>query len=444
MSLSMLLLWFPIVLAVGVAGRLLGRGRGLAFGFLCSLFWVSLVFAIAGVGVSSDPWSVAAIVAGVATLTLVGGWSHRGVHGDLAIRSVSEAAKLTSGESVERRFLSSIEKALGRFDEWTDETLPSNDPWADFGEYLRSVLSDALGATHVHPYRVVGDGAELEPLHGAGLLGTKSRVTVGDDLIGRVLATDVSFVAGVDQCEDEIAGTSAPAWCFAVTRGRERLGVISVGTLDVSPAAHPEAARAMERLVGEVWSVFVDKLEARSASVTDSASTLGTRDAFMRDANIAIRESYSLGEPVAIAVLAVQGLRSLTDAGRWEVADDVLHTIGGVMRQKVRLDDCVGRIDESRVVWFLRRVDMALAKLVVGQLVSHVDEAIRSCPAAAGSVRIDCGVSCSGPEDVALRALLVQALDATSRARVENRLVFFEGDSGQPATYVQGEAGGGI
>ncbi len=450
MSLSMLLLWFPIVLAVGVAGRVLGWGRGFAFGFLCACFWVALVFAIAGIEVFSDYWSVVAVIAGVAALTLVGGWSGQGGHllpGESLGRLSVDLAKPGGGVSVEQGFLSSMGKALGRFDDWSEATMRSRDPWADFGEYLRSVLSNTMGATYVHPFRVVGDGTHLEPLHGAGPLGTKTRIPVGEGLIGRVLASDVSYVAGVEGCVGHTvssAGSAAPAWCFAVTRGRERLGVISVDSLDVSPSEHPESALALERLVGMIWSVFVDQLESRSASVTDATSKLATRDAFMRDANIALRESYALGEPVAIAVLATQGLRGLTDAGRWEVADDMLHTIGGVMRQKVRLDDCLGRIDESRVVWLLRRVDVDLAKLVVGQLLSHVNEAIRSCPVGGEPISIDCGVACSGAEEIPLRSLLVQSLEATRRSREENRLVFFGDDDARATTASSEEVGGGV
>lgn len=452
MSLSLLLLWFPIMLAVAAAGRLLGRSRGLTLGFLCALFWIALVQATAGAAVWGDFRAVGAVLAGAAAVTLVGGWSGQVSHaGSGASGGAYETVSSHSPrrDSLERSFLSSIGKALGRFDGWLENTSCSRDPWADFGEYLRTALFETLGARHVHPFRLVSDGAQLEPLHGAGVMGTKTRVASGEGLMGRVLATGVSYVAGVDAPENSYAelvepGLNPPGWCFAVTRGKERLGVITVGRIDVSPAANPEAAYALERLVGQVWSVFVDKLNARSANITDSTSMLATRDAFMRDANIALRESYALGEPVAIAVLATQGLRRLTDAGRWEIADDVLHTIGGVMRRRVRLDDCLGRIDEARVVWLLRRVDGNLAKLVVGQLVSHVGEAVQSCHAAAEEVRVDCGVACSASDEVPLRALLVRALEATRRARSENRVVFFGDGDGSETIRREQEVGGAL
>ncbi|MFQ5494298.1 MAG: hypothetical protein ACE5EX_02860, partial [Phycisphaerae bacterium] len=75
MVLTLLLPWFPIILAVGVGGRLLGRQRGLGLGFLCALFWVVLVQASEGVGIWGNGWSFATMVAGAVAITLMGRWS---------------------------------------------------------------------------------------------------------------------------------------------------------------------------------------------------------------------------------------------------------------------------------------------------------------------------------------------------------------------------------
>ncbi len=42
MNLTLLLPWFPIILAVGVGGRLLDRARGAGLGLLSTLFWILL------------------------------------------------------------------------------------------------------------------------------------------------------------------------------------------------------------------------------------------------------------------------------------------------------------------------------------------------------------------------------------------------------------------
>src|SRR3990172_1571343 len=75
MTLTLLLPWFPILLGVGVAGRLVGRGRGFALGMVCALFWVVLVQASAGTGMWSQPWIVVTILMGAAAIFLMGGWA---------------------------------------------------------------------------------------------------------------------------------------------------------------------------------------------------------------------------------------------------------------------------------------------------------------------------------------------------------------------------------
>jgi len=450
MILSTLLLWLTIVLVVGAAARTRDHASGLALGCVCSVFWVALLRATGSVRAWDDPWTIGATVMGVVAMALVGAVSGRASVAKAAnasgLREVN-ASSLTARAAEDRRFLSSIARAMGRYDDWLENVSCSKDPWADFGEYLRGVLFDTVGATHVQPFRVVCDGAQLEPLHRTDAMDVTTRTVCEDGVMGRVLATGASYVRGVsdeaDQRQEWVGGgKKVPAWCFAVVCKANKFGVVSVGKTDLCLAAHPEATLVVERLIGQVWSSFIVKLDERSARVTDATSMLATRDAFMRDAHIALRESYAQEEPVAIAVLATQGLRRLTDAGRWEVADDVLHTIGTVIRRKVRLDDCVGRIDESRVVWLLRRVDVDLAGLVVGQLVSHVNDAISSCQAVAGTVRVDCGVATTDSSDLPLRAFLVRALEAARRARVEQKsIVLLESCDNSPDGFERSVSG---
>ena len=53
MTLALLLPWFPILLAVGVGGRLLGRSRGLFMGVLCALFWVMVIQSSVGAEIAT-------------------------------------------------------------------------------------------------------------------------------------------------------------------------------------------------------------------------------------------------------------------------------------------------------------------------------------------------------------------------------------------------------
>ena len=89
MVLNLLLPWFPIVLAVGVGGRLLGRNRGFALGLLCALFWIVLLQASAGISVWYDIWSAATILAGIVAIVAIGGWA-----GETATSGSQPAARM--------------------------------------------------------------------------------------------------------------------------------------------------------------------------------------------------------------------------------------------------------------------------------------------------------------------------------------------------------------
>ncbi len=72
---TFILPWFPIILGVGVGGRLLSRSRGFGLGILCALFWILLVQTSAGVSIWRDPLSVLSILAGVFSIVAMGGWA---------------------------------------------------------------------------------------------------------------------------------------------------------------------------------------------------------------------------------------------------------------------------------------------------------------------------------------------------------------------------------
>ena len=53
-----------------------------------------------------------------------------------------------------------------------------------------------------------------------------------------------------------------------------------------------------------------------------------TQETFLQVAEQSLRESYGQAEPVALAVVVMEGLRTLNDSGRWEVADEVVRAAG--------------------------------------------------------------------------------------------------------------------
>ena len=75
MNLTLLLPWFPIILAVGVAGRLLGKTRGIGIGIACALFWIVLAQAGSNHAVWTDPWIVVSLITGSLAIIAMGAWS---------------------------------------------------------------------------------------------------------------------------------------------------------------------------------------------------------------------------------------------------------------------------------------------------------------------------------------------------------------------------------
>jgi len=452
MNVALLLTWFPIVLAVGVAGRLLERERGFAFGVLCSLFWIVVVGATAPEFAWSSGWSITAVVGGVGAIISIGGWSAQHASRQQSLRK-SSAPQPNRGPNEPdlelTQQLAAVAGLMRRFEGWVDEHRQSSDPWADFGEFLRAALADSIGAKHVRPFRLVADGTELEPLRRLDVLSPARRIAAHDGVFDTVIRQGAAHVNGdlsgaAHAPDDRTVDGERTAWCFPVQCGDQMLGAVAVGIMDRAVVSSKELRNTYEQLVSQFWRRFDQILEKERLGTIDPITSVLTREAFLRLGNQALRESHALEEPVAVVSISVTGLRKLTDEGRWEVADDVMRCVGEVLCRKVRMDDVLGRLDGSRFVWVLRRVDQGLAELVVRQLAKKIDDAVRRHNAAGQTVHVHCGGCVSAERGIQLRKLLVSALDAAQTARRSNKLVQFANPcltpDGVPASREKGSA----
>lgn len=427
-TLTLILPWFPILLGVGVGGRLLGRTRGLFLGILSALFWVVLVQASVGPAVWKDPWTVATIVAGAVAIAAMGRWSgERPIDQPLPTTSAEPPTDVNmiirSDECLAP--LQQLSAAMDQFDDWLDEHRDDSDPWPKFNELVRSVMYQCCKATHIKPYHLRSEGEELVPLNEPDPLVDIEPLSARRGIVGHVVTTGRSYVAGditqgelVEQLARESQNTMA--WCFAIRQGTSPLGAVVVGQLGIAPDRNTPLLRATERLISQFWCTLCEAIRSRSAVQDDPVSGLLTRPAFLRRAKESLRDSYQEGEPVAVAVIALEGLRELSDSGRWEVADEVVREVSNVLRRKMRMDDRVGRFDGSRFLLLLRRVDSELASLIVAQLMSRLTGVCRNHGRWHGVVEVRCGVAGSGTERPDLRTLVFRALAQCRRARLEN------------------------
>jgi len=247
-------------------------------------------------------------------------------------------------------------------------------------------------------------------------------------IIGHVVTTGRAFIAGdatsgelVRQLADE--SPAQIAWCFAVTEGTRRVGVVVAGGLGVAPDRSAPVFDVVERLINRFWCSLSEVHRSRSATMDDPVSGLHTREAFLAVAEQSLTESYEQGEPVAVAVIGVEGLRELNDTGRWEVSDELVRELCRSLRHKVRLDDRLGRFDGSRFIVLLRRVDSELASLIVAQLMARLETICGDRARWRSAVTVRCGIVGSGMEQPPLRALVAHALSECRRARMEHTAI---------------------
>ena len=208
MPLSLLLPWFPIVLAVGVGGRLLGRTRGLFMGILCALFWIMLIQASAGTGVWLDLWSAVTLIAGAVAIAAMGRWSGE-FSGIDSLNSSGSATVVDSvnpvGEAVQEISWQTVSAAMDQFDDWLVRHREDRDPWPKFGEFVRTLLYQSCKATHVRPYRLLGEGQQLSPLRDPDPLVDDGCISARRGIIGHVMTTGRAYIAG-DESHGELVG----------------------------------------------------------------------------------------------------------------------------------------------------------------------------------------------------------------------------------------------
>ncbi len=446
MNLNMWLPWFPIVLATGVGARLLGPGRGIGLGLLCALFWVAMVHASEGLGVWGHSWNVAVMVSGSLAIVAIGAWSNEAasrLRSDAAVRPtrgsdatgigatgslparVSEGQEALAGKPLVAP-IESLCAAIEQFDDWLEDHRNDADPWPEFGEFVRGVLYRCCGAVHVRFYRILSEGDELVPIREADPFCEPDWRSARVGLVGHVATTGRSYLAS-DSSQGELITRLAKesdeplAWVFAIARGARKIGVATIGQVHPHCARsqdQPAMVRSIECLVSLFWNSLVEACRGRSAGTRDPVSGLLTRESFFASADHSLQQAYRQGEPVVVAIIALEQLRHLSDTGRWEVADELVREVSTLMQRKVRSDDKIGRFDGTRFLLLLRRVDSHLATLILDQLMLRMASLCADPSRWGVSVQARCGVSGSGMEEPPLTSMVTQALRLCHEARI--------------------------
>ena len=432
MDVTLLLPWFPVILGVGLGGRLLDRQRGLALGVLGALFWVAVVQAPVGLAIWFVPLKAISILAGAAAIVAMGAWA-----GECGLRfPVSTADSADKARQDQQDFippatataLQNLADFLTRFEDWLEQYRFDKDPWPRFDEFVRAALYQTCRATHVKPYRIVEDSDELVPLRELEPLTESAGPALRGGIIGHVVTSGRAYVAGDAEqgtLVHQLAADSADAvtWCFPISHQGRRVGVVVVGHLDIPPDMNRPLLEAVQRLTEQAWGRLREVCSGRVATQHDPVSGALTREAFFAAAESSLAASYAQSEPVACAVIAIEGLRQLYDTGRWEPADELVKTVAGLLNRKVRMDDEIGRFDGSRFILLLRRVDSGLAALIIDQLMFRLRAVCEDNPRWQVPIQVRCGVVGSGVDRPEVRSLLSEALQQAHQARAEHTAI---------------------
>lgn len=430
MMLILILPWFPIVLSAAVGARLVGPSRANWLGITCALFWVVVVQMTTGEPFWSDAAMAAALLAGSAAIFGMAAWSgqmdqERAKPEASGGTSETRNGPTSAPHSLPHHF--SIPDVIARFDDWLEANRLSVDAWAAFDEFIRGVLHATCGATHVRPYRVLSEGDTMLPLREIDRTSHDDMASARTGIIGHVATTGRSFHEQ-DTAQGELVlalasqSPSPPVWCFAIRRGARTIGLITVGQL-ASHAPSRDVLLATEALISQFWLTLGEVCRGRSAATTDATSGVLTRKAFLEEACHAAEESYLHGEPIAMVVITIEGLRSLVDQGRWELESDVVYEACRTMRERVRPDDLLGRFDDARFLILLRRVDSELASLISNQLIERLTRIPVMDSVPAGRVGIRCGVTGSGNRAPGITTLVADAIRLCHEARARGEQV---------------------
>ncbi|MCP4249592.1 MAG: diguanylate cyclase [bacterium] len=421
MTLTLILPWFPIVLAVGVGSRLLDRARGIGFGVLGALFWVVLVQSVTGPGVYTEAWSVLSLIMGAVAIVAVGAWS-----GEEAVRTVAQSfphrRRPRKDQAAESRGYAAIAEALRRSDDWLEAHRYLADPWPDFGEFIRSALNTLCGATHVQPYRMLSEGDQLIPLR-ALVPGDKIDPTSArEGITGHVVTSGTSYVAGDTkhgQLVDRLAEESDEqvAWCFAIRQGSRTIGLVKAGHLDLESQNNRPLLGGVEALIGQFWAMLTEVCRSRVAETRDPVSGVLTREPFLIEADRVLHAAYSCSEPVVVAAVALEGTRRMTDRGAWELAEVAIAEASSLLMERLRPDDRLSRFDDSHFVLLLRRVDSALGTLIVEQLLAMLNKLVNDTERWGSRISVRCGVAGSGTDRPRLSDLISRSMAECHKAR---------------------------
>lgn len=364
----------------------------------------------------------AALATGVAMLAA----RRRGpaIIGSMLPQRVSRAPEAAGDGS---RLLVEFAHALNKY----FSTMPASEPqWPAFDQFIREALAESFDALRVRAYLVNHGVDKLRPLAGGDNRSGDIDLHARGGLLGHVVTTGIAYY-GFDEHRGETSHKLAEnerRWqiVWPIRDGHATIGVIAVGEPYRLAEMTPQGRELVQSLLTQTWMHVACREHLRVADFTDKGSGVLTRRDFFDAAESAICGAREECEPVVVAVMTIEGLRRLDDHGAWDTRDQLIERVGRSLARHLRADDVVGRFSDDRFAILLRRVDLALGKLIADKLLACAKTEV-------GSVKQDdpvttrCGLVSNCGTQRTLDDMLIAAFASAEQAREQGLEVVSEG-----------------
>lgn len=312
---------------------------------------------------------------------------------------------------------------LAEFERWLSEQRDEPELWTAFDQFLREVLSTHLHAGRVRCFRLATPGGALRPL---GRAHAAADVTPADSpLLCRVAVTGAPYVRSEAEHAPvlaELARSERESWDWVerINPGGSPLGVVALAMGEGRTAPGRALRELVASLISIQWRCVASLEQSQRAARTDKASGVMTRTDFFEAADEVLRQAALDHEPCVVVAIVIEGLRRLDDSGQWAQRDRLVARLGGVLAQRTRRDDLIGRFSDDRFVILLRRMDVSLGRLIADKIQAAADALVRELFDDAPELGFRAGLAGGELQPTALKDLLVSAFAAAQRARHEH------------------------
>ena len=202
---------------------------------------------------------------------------------------------------------------------------------------------------------------------------------------------------------------------------RELAGIWGLGRLkDTQPFGKKQ--QRLAAIADEQMGIAVNSLRLTHLASIDDLTGLYTRRHFMNLLEHELRIARYLNYPMAVILLDADHFKNVNDTYGHQTGDEVLRTLGQVMRAGTRSSDTCARVGGEEFAVLLPRAELDQAMRVAEKMRLATADTVVKTQAGKVSVTISLGVAVFGPgEDPSLDEVIRRADIAMYRSKTDGR-----------------------